>query len=326
MTPIVELQDVVRRFPSASGGGITAVDKVSFEIFKGRTLGLVGESGSGKSTVARLSLGITSPTSGSVQFTGSDVSSMKGQRRMEFSRRAQMVFQDPYSSLDPRMTVLRIISEPLDIHKVGTRSERTQRVKALLRQVGLRPEFAERFPHEMSGGQRQRVGIARALALSPEFLVCDEPVSALDVSVQAQVLNVLTASQRELGLSMLFITHDLAVARFVSDDIAVMYLGKIVEIGPRDEVLQSAQHPYTMALISTVPALDPSKAQNRIVLKGEIPSAASPPKGCRFHTRCPLTQDICRTSEPELRTVGEKRKVACHFSDIAADKLSRIVA
>ena len=320
VVPVLEAQGLVKRFALASRrGSVSAVEDVSFSVVAGRTLGLVGESGSGKTTVARLALQVISPTAGVVLFDGNDVSGFRGEHLRCFRREAQMVFQDPYSSLDPKMKIADIVMEPLNIHRVGTRRERHARVGELLEVVQLRPELAELYPQQLSGGQRQRVGIARALALRPRLLVCDEPTSALDVSVQAQILNLLKELQSSFGLACLFISHDLAVVRFVADEIAVLYLGKLVEVGPKVDVLLRSLHPYTRALVAAVPQPNVSRQRAPILVEGEIPSASNPPSGCRYHPRCPMAQGICSEREPELRDVEHGRLSACHFAeDVAA--------
>jgi oligopeptide transport system ATP-binding protein len=330
--PILEIRGLVQRFPLRfRQGSVAAVDDISLEVSAGSTLGLVGESGSGKTSIAHAVLRITRPTSGQIRFAGEDVAVLAGDRLKRFRREVQMVFQDPYSSLDPRMSVGRIVAEPLQIHHVGTAHERRERVAELLRLVNMPPEQAVRYPEQLSGGQRQRIGIARALALEPRLLICDEPVSALDVSVQAQVLNLLKDLRRRLDLACLFISHDLAVVRFIADQIAVMYLGKIVEIGPKEAVLLNSRHPYTHALLSAAPTARTERRRKPIILRGEIPSAANPPSGCRFHTRCPIAEPICRREIPRLEPVGpteESRdhRAACHFSSDIASRLASATA
>jgi peptide/nickel transport system ATP-binding protein/oligopeptide transport system ATP-binding protein len=296
---------------------VRAVDGVSFEIAAGKTLGLVGESGSGKTTVARTLLRLTEPTGGSFRLGDDDVFALPPAELRRLRRRLQLVFQDPYGSLDPRMTVRQTVVEPLAIHRLAPRGERAGRAAELLEEVGLDPGLADRYPHELSGGQRQRVGVARALAVEPEFLVCDEPVSALDVSVQAQVLNLLADLQRTRRLTYLFIAHDLAVVERIADDVAVMYLGRIVERGPAPAVYRTPGHPYTRSLLSAVPVPDPRHQPERIVLPGDVPSPAHPPAGCAFHPRCPhpLKAERCRAELPALREVAEGHLAACHFAD-----------
>jgi oligopeptide/dipeptide ABC transporter ATP-binding protein len=320
---LVRATDVVKHFPITSGviiqrqvAAVHAVDGISFGIRKGETLGLVGESGSGKSTTARLLLRLLDLTSGQIELEGEDITTASGTRLRGVRQKMQMIFQDPYASLDPRMTVRDIVGEPLIIWNRWKNGGAT-RVADLLERVGLNPDHANRFPHEFSGGQRQRIGIARALALQPKVIVCDEPVSALDVSVRAQILNLLANLQREFDLTYLFISHDLSVVRQVADRLAVMYLGKIVEIGERDELYERPVHPYTQALISAVPIPEPVKERQRkhIVLGGDIPSPVNPPSGCRFRTRCFKAQDICATEEPPLVDRGHGHPSACHFAE-----------
>jgi oligopeptide/dipeptide ABC transporter ATP-binding protein len=308
---------------SRRAGWMHAVEDVSFSIEAGTTLALVGESGSGKSTIARSIVAVQKPTSGSIRLDGMEVTTMRGADRRRMRRRLQMVFQDPYSSLDPRRSIRSILTEPLKVHQLeGDASSRRERVAELLRMVGLDPALEARFPHEFSGGQRQRIGIARALAVRPDLVVCDEPVSSLDVSIQAQILNLLKRLQRELDLSYLFIAHDLAVVRQVADAVAVIYLGKLVEYGSADAIYASPGHPYTRALLSTrpVPDVDLERSRERITLRGEMPSPEHPPAGCHFHTRCWLRErlgnpGICVEEEPLLASVGDQHDVACHFAD-----------
>jgi oligopeptide/dipeptide ABC transporter ATP-binding protein len=320
---LVRVTDMVKHFPITSGvivqrqiASVRAVDGISFSIRKGETLGLVGESGSGKSTTARLLLRLLDLTSGRVELEGEDITAVSGPRLREVRQKMQMIFQDPYASLDPRMTVRDIVGEPLVIWN-RWKNGGPARVAELLERVGLNPDHANRFPHEFSGGQRQRIGIARALALQPELIVCDEPVSALDVSVRAQILNLLAKLQREFHLTYLFISHDLSVVRQVADRLAVMYLGKIVEMGDRDELYLRPVHPYTQALISAVPIPEPAKERQRkhIVLGGDIPSPVNPPSGCRFRTRCFKVQEICASEEPALIDRGHGHPSACHFAE-----------
>jgi peptide/nickel transport system ATP-binding protein len=295
---------------------VRAVDGVSFEISRGETLALVGESGCGKSSVGRTILRLQDPTAGRVLFEGVDIFSLDRSALRGLRRRMQIIFQDPYSSLNPRMRVGAAVAEGIDIHRLAPRKEIPARVASLLGEVGLDPDYARRYPHEFSGGQRQRIGIARALAVEPAFIVCDEPVSALDVSVQAQVLNLLSDLQRQRGLSYLFIAHDLAVVRQIAHRIAVMYLGRIVEEGPAEQLLGNPRHPYTVALLSAVPEPEPGAARSRIVLRGDLPSPSNPPPGCPFHTRCfhPLRNERCKTEVPLLRRVGST-VAACHYAE-----------
>jgi len=318
---LVHIKGAYKHFPVGGFGGavVRAVDGVDLEVRRGETLGLVGESGCGKSTLARLVTGLLPVTAGSIVFDGQDVTKLRGGSLRQVRRRMQMIFQDPFASLDPRMTVGDILQEPLDNFSVGTVANRRQRVQELLRLVGLNPNFTNRYPHEFSGGQRQRIGIARALAVNPSFIVCDEPVSALDVSIQAQIINLLQDLQREFQLTYLFIAHDLAVVRHLSDRIAVMYLGKVVETADRNDIYDRPQHPYTKALLSSIPVPDPIAERERapITLKGEIPSPVNPPSGCRFHPRCPIARvpGICSETEPPLEPHGARDQIAaCHFA------------
>ncbi|MCL4460004.1 MAG: ATP-binding cassette domain-containing protein [Chloroflexi bacterium] len=295
-------------------GAVKAVDGLNFFIRRGETLGLVGESGCGKTTTGRVILQLYRPTGGSVYFEGRDLTKMDGESLRRMRRRMQMIFQDPYASLNPRMTVGDIIGEPLEIHNLARGKAKQERVQELLRIVGLNPYFINRYPHEFSGGQRQRIGIARALAVQPIFIVCDEPISALDVSIQAQIINLLEDLQKEFDLTYLFIAHDLSVVRHISDRVAVMYVGKIVELANRAELYENPLHPYTKALLSAVPIPDPAveARRERIILTGDVPSPVNPPSGCRFHTRCPVAIEVCREVEPEFRETGELHWVACH--------------
>jgi oligopeptide/dipeptide ABC transporter ATP-binding protein len=293
---------------------IKAVDDISFSIQPGETFGLVGESGCGKTTLGQTIIRLYEPTSGSIQFEGKDLATLSGRQLRPYRRDIQMIFQDPSASLDPRMTVGSVISEPLNIFGVGSKNDRRERVQELLRVVGLNSYFSNRYPHEFSGGQRQRIGIARALALNPKLVICDEPVSALDVSIQAQVLNLLKSLQQQFSLTYLFIAHNLAVVAHISDRVGVMYLGKLVEIGDAREITERPKHPYTQALISAVPVPDPTRERRRIILEGDVPSPANPPTGCRFHPRCPIARADCSVEEPVLRPVGDRHWVACHYA------------
>jgi oligopeptide transport system ATP-binding protein len=325
---ILEIRDLVKHFPLTTGivfkrqvGAVKAVDGVSLDLMRGETLGVVGESGCGKSTFARLLMALERPTSGSVKFKGEDIYKLSGKALKAMRREIQIVFQDPYSSLNPRMTVGDIIGEPFEIHRdVAPKGNRRRKVEELLDVVGLSPEHINRYPHQFSGGQRQRIGIARGLALRPEIIICDEPVSALDVSVQAQVINLLESLQDEFGLSYVFIAHDLSVVRHISDRVAVMYLGKVVEIGNEDDIYASPTMPYTQALLSAVPVPDPAMrgTKQQIVLEGDVPSPANPPSGCRFRTRCWKAQEICAQEEPALiiRDGSPNHPSACHFAEI----------
>jgi peptide/nickel transport system ATP-binding protein/oligopeptide transport system ATP-binding protein len=319
---IIEVKDLVKYFPVYEGllrrkvADVKAVDGVSFNIKKGETLGLVGESGCGKTTVAMTMLRLTDPTSGEVLFHNEDVMAAKGAKLKELRRNIQIVFQDPFASLDPRLPVGDAISEGLVIHNIGNRQERFEKLLATLKLVGLEEYHANRYPHEFSGGQRQRIGIARALMLDPEFLILDEPVSALDVSIQAQVLNILKDLQDKLGLTYMFVAHNLAVVEHISDRVAVMYLGKIAEVASRDDLFKQPLHPYTQALLSAIPIPDPERKRERTILAGDVPSPLNPPSGCRFHPRCPIARLAhCSVEEPQLRELRPNHWVACHYAE-----------
>jgi oligopeptide transport system ATP-binding protein len=327
---LVEADGLEVYFPIFGGffqrkvGDVRAVDGVTFGIRKGETLGLVGESGCGKSTTGRALIRLREATGGTVRFGGKDLSSMSRGDLRKMRRRMQIIFQDPYSSLNPRMTVGSIISEPIETHKLASGKAKADRVQELLSLVGLNPKFTNRYPHEFSGGQRQRIGVARALAVEPEFIVCDEPISALDVSIQAQVMNLLTDLREQFGLTYLFIAHDLSAVRHISDRVGVMYLGKMVEIGPPSGIYETPGHPYTRALLSAVPVPNPKieRRRKRVILTGDVPSPANPPSGCRFHTRCWLYERLgrpenCRTDDPQLRVIGNDHLAACHYAEEA---------
>ncbi len=317
MTALLEVVDLKKHFPARGGGGtVLAVDGVSFALRPGETLGVVGESGCGKSTLARTVLRLTPPTAGTVRFDGKDLLTLPPSELRAVRREMQMIFQDPFASLDPRLTVARIVAEPLVIHDIGDRAERRRRVAELLETVGLDAAAASRYPHEFSGGQRQRIGIARAVALRPKLVVADEPVSALDVSIQSQILNLLVDLRRRFGLAYIFISHDLAVVEHVSDTVAVMYLGRIVESAAAEDLFDRPSHPYTEALIAAVPRAEPGERRARIVLSGELPSPEDPPAGCPFHPRCPRAMDVCRVDTPALRDLGTPARphlVSCHL-------------
>ncbi len=317
---LMVVKDLVKYFPVRSGllqrvaAQVKAVDGVSFSIKEGECLGMVGESGCGKTTVGRTVLRLVEPTSGSVFFQGKDVAKADARALKALRKDMQIIFQDPYSSLDPRVPIGESVGEGLTIHNVGTKQERYETVQAMLKKVGLEEYHARRYPHEFSGGQRQRIGLARALALRPKFIVCDEPVSALDVSIQSQVLNLLRELQKEFCLTYLFIAHNLSVVEHISDRVAVMYLGKMVELTDREELFRDPRHPYTQALMSAIPIPDPDARRQRIILKGDVPSPLNPPSGCRFHTRCPVARPDCSEREPEFRELKPGHFTACHYA------------
>ena len=322
--PLVKVRDLVKHFPIRGGilqrviATVQAVDGVSFEIRRGETLGLVGESGCGKTTVGRLILRLIEPTAGSIEFDGTELTTLKGADLKPFRRRMQIIFQDPYASLDPRTPIGDSIGEGLRIHALGSDAERREKVRKMMDLVGLAPYHARRYPHELSGGQRQRIGIARALVLEPDLIVCDEPVSALDVSIQAQVLNLLKQLQRDLGLTYVFVAHNMGVVEHISDRVAVMYLGRIAEMAERDDLFRKQEHPYTEALMSAIPVPNPELRRQRVILKGDVPSPVNPPTGCRFHPRCQLRQAmdapaICAEVIPPLIQLGGDHLCACHF-------------
>ena len=337
---LVEVEDLKVWFPITEGivferhvGDVRAVDGVSFRLTRGETLGLVGESGCGKSTTGRAMIRLYEPTAGSIRFDGVDIATLSKEELRKKRRSMQMIFQDPYSSLNPRMTAGGIIGEPLDIHRIGSKQERRQRVRELLATVGLNPDFAERYPHEFSGGQRQRIGVARSLAVNPDLIVADEPISALDVSIQAQIINLLERLQGEFDLTYLFIAHDLSVVRHISDRIAVMYLGRIVELASARDLNRVPFHPYTVALLSAIPIPDPvvESRRRRIILRGDVPSPAAPPSGCRFHTRCWLRERLgnpeeCMTIDPSLRVIAAGHEVACHFAERVDESAEQLQA
>lgn len=312
---LIEIKNLCKYFPAGKKRTLKAVDNVSLTIAKGETLGLVGESGCGKTTCGRTILKLYPPTSGQIFFDGEDVSHIKGKGLLNFKKRAQMIFQDPYSSLDPRMTIAEIISEGMTVHNHLSNQEKQEKVNELLGKVGLTEDYANRFAHELSGGQRQRIGIARALAVEPEFIVCDEPISALDVSIQAQIINLLKELQEQYKFTYLFISHDLSVVEHISDTVGVMYLGNLVEYGATEDIFKNPLHPYTKALFSAIPVPDPTAKMNRIVLEGSIPSPANPPAGCKFHTRCAQCMEQCKTEVPEQREIEPGHFVVCHLYD-----------
>jgi peptide/nickel transport system ATP-binding protein len=321
MAPKVELRHLVKEYPITSAvlqrriGAVHAVSGISLSVPAGSTFGLVGESGCGKTTIGRMIVGLDRPTAGSIIFDGRDVSALSRLERRRLRRDRQLVFQDPYASLDPRMRVGAILREPLEIHHLGSRSQQRETVVRLLKDVGLPSDAVNRYPHEFSGGQRQRLGLARALALNPSLIVADEPVSALDVSIRSQMLNLMRELQRRLNLTYIIISHDLTVVRYVSDLLGVMYLGKLVEVGDAEAIYEQPAHPYTAALMSAIPVPDPAseRTKSHTLIGGELPSATNPPPGCRFHTRCPRAGEVCRTVEPPLRAFGENQRAACHF-------------
>jgi oligopeptide transport system ATP-binding protein len=326
--PLLQVKNLKKYFPikgvifSKTVGHVQAVDDISFDLYPGETVGLVGESGCGKSTAARTILRLIEPTGGEVFFEGQDILKLGKKPMRALRRQMQIIFQDPYASLNPRMTVASIVGEPLEIHKIAKGRAKEERVANILEKVGLRPEHMRRYPHEFSGGQRQRIGIARALALNPKLIIGDEPVSALDVSIQAQVINLLEDLQREFNLTYLIIAHDLSVVEHISDRVAVMYLGKIVELATDRELYENPSHPYTEALLSAVPRPDPSIKKQRIILPGDVPSPINPPSGCRFHTRCLYAKADCKTVEPPLQDIGDGHYVACHYwKEVQAKRL-----
>lgn len=317
----LKVDNLSKHFPMKKGvlskqkSAVKAVDGVHFDIYKGETLGVVGESGCGKSTMARLLIKLYEATEGSIEMEGKRIESLNKQELKKFRRDIQMVFQDPYASLNPKWTIKRTLLEPLIVHGIGSRNERIRRVKEILNAVGLNESYAERYPHEFSGGQRQRIGIARALILNPKLIIADEPVSALDISVQAQVINILRKLQQEYNLTYLFITHDLSVVEHIADRVIVMYLGRIVEVSTTEKLFEKPNHPYTEALISAVPEVNSEVKKERIILSGDVPDPANPPSGCAFHTRCPYSMEICKTKRPELQSINGQQQVACHLYD-----------
>ncbi len=319
LKPLLKIDNLKVHFPIKKGllartvGHVHAVDGISFELMPGETLGIVGESGCGKTTAGMAAMHLTPPTQGKVFWKGKDLGAMSPGRLRSLRGEMQLIFQDPYSSLNPRMTIGQILSDPMDIHKRYTGSKRKERLDFLMETVGLSPGLTHRYPHEFSGGQRQRIGIARALALDPSLIIGDEPVSALDVSIQAQIINLLVKLKREFNLSLIIISHDLAVVEYICDRILVMYLGKIVETADYQSLYKDPKHPYTRTLLSAIPVPDPLRKRNRIILEGDVPSPINPPKGCRFHTRCPDRMDICEQQEPKMRRFGAKHLAACHL-------------
>ncbi|WP_339227385.1 dipeptide ABC transporter ATP-binding protein [Oceanobacillus sp. FSL K6-2867] len=328
--PLLEIDGLKKYFPIKGGplgrtvGEVKAVDDVSFTVFEGEILGIVGESGCGKSTTGKAILRLIEPTAGEVKFDDHDITHIHAEEMRKLRRDMQIIFQDPYASLNPRHTVEKIIGEPLLIHGMKNVKERTSRVKELLEVVGLSAYHASRYPHQFSGGQRQRIGIARALANNPKLIICDEPVSALDVSVQAQILNLMEALREEFNLTYIFIAHDLSVVKHISDRVGVMYLGRMVELTSKDKLYDEAKHPYTQALLSAVPDPDPDIKKERVILKGDVPSPADPPAGCAFHTRCPMAMDVCKSVRPAFLPVEDNHFVACHLYDGQQQNLSRI--
>lgn len=325
---LLEVKNLTKEFPIMGGvfrkqvGAVKAVTDISFVLKKGETLGVVGESGCGKTTLGRTLLRLYEPTSGQILFEGEDFTKMSPKELKANRKYFQMIFQDPYASLNPRMSVRAIVEEPIKLHNLGTAEERLKKILSLMDLVGLRREAINRYPHEFSGGQRQRIGIARALALNPKLIICDEPVSALDVSIQSQVLNLLVDLQKKLGLSYIFITHDLSVVRYISNRIAVMYLGNMVETGSTDEVFANPSHPYTKALLESIPSVDPHKRGHGHVLEGDVPSPSNPPPGCAFNTRCKFVKDICFQKAPVLEGPLDGHRVACHFNDLKKEKMN----
>ncbi|NGX37265.1 MAG: Oligopeptide transport ATP-binding protein OppF [Chlamydiae bacterium] len=314
MNPLISIRNL-KKYYSQDKQIVKAINDISLDIYRGETLGLVGESGCGKSTVARCLLRLTDPTGGTIEYEGKSITALKGKELKAFRRQAGMIFQDPYASLNPRMTAGDIIAEPLQIHNLAKGAEKKRRIRELLELVGLPNESYARYPHEFSGGQRQRIGIARAISMNPGFIICDEPISALDVSVQAQIINLLKQLQEEIGLTYLFIAHDLRIVKYLSTRVAVMYLGQIMELAPSDELYKNPQHPYTQALLSAIPIPDPKieKARQRIVLRGEVPSPINPPKGCPFVTRCPHATPVCHHVRPEFKEISSNHFAACHL-------------